>query len=114
MFYFMPTKMLILNPFLIFLYISIFNCLSKNKIVLIIAFNLLQWFFSYNILDIKYKNQEVCFAKEAIDASISFSFVKGNLIEYINLDNSLSKCYSNFMGEYSFEFENGLPLRFSK
>ncbi len=114
MFYFMPTKMLIINPFLIFLYISIFNCLSKNKIVLIIAFNLLPWFFSYNILEIKYKNQEVCSAKEAIDASISFSFVKGNLIEYINLDNSLSKCYSNFMEKYSFEFENGLPLRLSK
>ena len=33
------------------LYILIFNCLSKNKIILIIAFNLLPWFFSYNILE---------------------------------------------------------------
>ncbi len=114
MFYFMPTKMLIINPFLIFLYILIFNCLSKNKIILIIAFNLLPWFFSYNILEIKYKNQEICYAKEAIDASVSFSFVKGNLIQYINPDNNLAKCYSKYMGKYSFEFENGLPIRLSK
>ena len=114
MFYFIPTKMLIINPFLIFLYILIFNCLNKNKIILIIAFNLLPWFFSYNILEIKYKNQELCAAKEAIDASFSFSFVKGNLIEYINLHNSSIKCYSKHMGKYSYEFENGLPLRLSK
>ena len=90
----MPTKMLIINPFLIFLYILIFNCLSKNKIILIIAFNLLPWFFSYNILEIKYKNQKICYAKEAIDASVSFSFAKGNLIQYINPDNNLTKCFS--------------------
>ena len=35
-----------------------------NSLLLIITFNLLPWFFSYNILEIKYKNQEICYAKE--------------------------------------------------
>ena len=113
-FYFMPTKMLIINPFLLFLYLIIFNSLNKKKIILIILLNLLPWFLSYNILDIKYKNQELCYAKEAIDASFSFSISEGNLIEYINSNNKLGKCYSTFMGKYYLEFENGSPLRFSK
>ena len=113
-FYFMPTKMLIINPFLLFLYLIIFNSLNKKKIILIILLNLLPWFLSYNILDIKYKNQELCYAKEAIDASFSFSISEGNLIEYMNSNSKLGKCYSTFMGKYYLEFENGLPLRLSK
>ena len=66
-FYFMPTKILIINPFIIFSYIIIFKYLNSKKIYFLIFFNFLQWFIFYDIVEIKYKEKDKCFAKEAID-----------------------------------------------
>ena len=112
-FFFMPTKMLIINPFLIFFYIIIFKYLDSKKIIFLIFFNFLNWFISYDLIDIKYKNQEICFAKEAISATFSFSIKKGEFINYISSKKNLSECYSQFMGKYSNEFEKEIPLRLS-
>ena len=75
--------------------------------------NLLQWVISYDILEIKYKNLEPCFAKEAISAKVKLNLKKGEMINHFNEEKDLTKCYSSFMREYSFEFENNLPLRLS-
>ena len=112
-FFFMPTKMLIINPFLICFYIIIFKYLNSKKIIFLIAFNFIQWFISYDLIDIKYKHQEICFAKEAVSATFTFSIKKGEFINYIESEKNLSKCYSQFMGKYSNEFEKGIPLRLS-
>ena len=114
LFYFMPVKTLLLNPFIIFSYILLVKYFKKNILIAIIGLNLFQWIISYDFLEIKYKNQELCFAKEAISASLNFELKEGGIIYFFSDSNNLTKCYSKFMREYSFEFENNLPLRLSK
>ena len=114
LFFFMPVKTLLLNPFIIFSYILLVKYFKKNILIAIIGLNLFQWIISYDFLEIKYKNQELCFAKEAISASLNFELKEGGIIYFFSDSNNLTKCYSKFMREYSFEFENNLPLRHSK
>ena len=113
LFYFMPVKTLLINPFIIFTYVLIFHNFEKKIIYLLIFFNLLQWFISYSILDIKYKNQEICFAKEAISAKIILNVEKGDFINYVLNNKNYSECYSQYMRKYSYEFKKNLPLRLS-
>ena len=114
LFFFMPVKTLLLNPFIIFGYILIVKTVEKKIISIIIILNLLQWVISYDILDIKYKTQDLCFAKEAISAKPHFKLKKGSLIEFINNNKKSSLCYSEFMGKYKKEFLNNSPLKLSK
>ena len=113
-YYFMPTKILIINPFIIFLYIILFRYFSEKIILILIFFNLLQWIISYNILDIKYKNINICDAKEAISANLNFSFKKGYLFDFIDDRQKYTKCYSIYMGTYEKNFIVGKPLILSK
>ena len=110
----MPVKTLLLNPFIIFSYLLLLEIVNKKIINLIIILNILQWIFSYNILDIEYKNQDLCFAKHAISAEFNFKLKNGSLVEFLNEDDKLSLCYSKFMREYSHQFKNNLPLKLSK
>ena len=113
LFLFMPVKTLLINPFIIFSYILIVKTF-KNKIVKTIIFlNLLQWIISYSVLDIKYKNQDLCFAKEAVSAKFNFQIKKGSFINFINNDNKSASCYSEYMGKYNKEFLNNSPLKLS-
>ena len=112
-FYFMPTKVLIINPFIIFSYIVIFKYLNAKKIYFLIFFNFAQWFIFYDIVEIKYKEKDKCFAKEAVAYNFEISIRKGLLIEHLTEKESMIKCYSQFMGDYSDNFEKGKPLRLS-
>ena len=109
----MPTKILSINPFILFLYILFFNYLNKKKILLIIFFNLLPWVVSYQIAEITYKEKNICFEKEAIDYKFRISIKKGKFLDYLINDNDMTKCYSQFMGKYADNFINGKPLRLS-
>lgn len=113
-FYFMPTKLLIINPFIIFSYILIFKYLDKKKIYFLIAFNLAQWIIFYDIADIKYKEKNICFAKEAIDYKFQLSIKRGLIIHHLTNRNSMTECYSQFMGIYSENFLKSKPLKLSK
>ena len=68
----MPVKTLLLNPFIIFCYILIVKTLDNKIIKTIIILNFLQWLISYSILDIEYKNQNLCFAKRGNKCKTSF------------------------------------------
>lgn len=113
LFLFMPVKTLLLNPFIIFSYILIIKSLRNKIVETIIILNLLQWLISYSVLDIKYKNQDLCFAKEAISAEPNFQIKKGSFINFITDDNTSANCYSEFMGKYKKEFLNNSPLKLS-
>ena len=114
MFYFMPTKTLLLNPFIVFSYILLSKYFNYKIIYAIIFFNFFQWFFSYQILNIEYKNQELCFAKEAISAKFEFKLQEGELISFLKYNKNYSECYAIHMREYSNEFIENLPLKLSK
>ena len=107
----MPTKILIINPFIIFLYVLLFKYLNTSKIITIIAFNFLQWIVVYNVADIKYKSQEICYAKEAISYDFELTIDKGRFFEYLSTDNDMTICYSKYMGKYKEPFKKGLPLK---
>lgn len=110
-FFFMPTKLLIINPFIICLYILFFKYLDNKKILILIFFNFLQWFITYHIVDITYKEKEICSAIEATNYEFNFSIHEGKLIEYIYNKDDMTKCYSGAMGKYSENFKNGKPLK---
>ena len=113
-FFFMPTKILIINPFIIFLYIIFFKYLDAKKIILLIFFNFLPWIVTYQIADITYKENEICFAKEALSYDFNVSIQKGKFIDYLFNKTDMTKCYSQYMGTYSVNFEKGRPLKLPK
>ena len=112
-FYFMPTKILIINPFIIFSYIIIFKYLDSRKIYFLIIFNFLQWFIFYDIAEIKYKEKDICYAKEAIEYNFQISIKKGMLVHYFTNNENMIECYSQFMGNYSESFKESKPLKSS-
>ena len=110
-FFFMPTKILIINPFIIFFYVLLFKYLDTFKILLIITFNFLQWVVAYNVADIKYRNQEICYAKEAVSYDFKLTINQGKFVEYLFNNKDMTICYSKYMGEYEEPFKKGLPLK---
>ena len=112
-FYFMPTKILIINPFIIFSYIIIFKYLDSKKIYFLIIFNFLQWFIFYDIAEIRYKEKDICFAKEAIEYNFQISIREGMLVNYFTDNENMIECYSQFMGNYSESFKESKPLKSS-
>ena len=113
-FYFSPTKILLINPFIIFSYILIFKYLDKKKIYLLIILNFLQWFIVYDLVNIKYKEKKICWAREAISYNFNLSIQKGKIIDYLTNKSDTKECYAQFMGIYSDNFKKGLPLKLSK
>lgn len=111
-FFLTPTKILIINPFIIFLYILIFTHLSKKIIFTIIILNFFSWFINYDLLNIKYKNNNICEARVALSADFDFSFRQGDYLNYLSHP-SFANCYSDKLREYSNNFLNNKPLRLS-
>ena len=109
-FYLGPTKILLINPFLIFLYILIFTHFKRKIIYSIIILNFVTWFISYDVIEIKYKNKKICEAREAISANFNFSLRQGDFIRFIK-NPSLVDCYSGIYREYTDNFANDRPLR---
>ena len=107
-----PTKLSLINPFIIFLYILLFTHFKKNIIYIIIILNFTSWFVSYDFLNIKYKNDNICEAREALSASFQFKIREGDYIKYIKHP-SFSICYSQTFGDRTNNFLNNKPLRLS-
>ena len=114
LFFLSPTKILLINPFIIVTYILIFKYLDKKKIYFLIIFNLIQWFVFYDVATIKYKEKDICAAKQAIGYNFNFSFKKGVILEYLTNKKDMTECYSEHMGIYSENFKKGKPLKFSR
>ena len=76
----MPTKILIINPFIIFFYIILFKYFDLKKIYILILLNFIQWIAIYDVSNITYKTQNICFAKEAIKYEFAFSIKKESLL----------------------------------
>ena len=109
----MPTKYLLLNPFVIFLYIFLTNTINKKIIKFLIFCNILQWIISYNLLDIKYKNNNFCEARHAISVKYTFKIEAGYLYKFFKSLNT-SSCYEKYLGKYSQNYINNMPLKLSK
>ena len=78
-----------------------------------ILLNFFQWFVSYDIVKITYKEKKICFGREAINYNFRFSIQRGKIFEYFIDHNDMTKCYSQFMGKYGENFEKGRPLKLS-
>ena len=106
----MPTKFLIINPLMIFLYIVSFKILKKKMLYFLILLNLFQWIINYEVIDIKYRYNSICDPVQAIEAKVNFSINEGKIIDYFLNKKEYKKCYIGFFREYSENFEKGLPL----
>ena len=114
LFWFMPTKILLINPFLIMVYILFFKYLDKRKVYFLIVFNLAQWLVFYDIAKIEYKEKDMCEAKEAIDYNFQLSLKKGSMLQYLTERKNMTECYSKYMGTYSENFKKGKPLKITR
>lgn len=113
-FLFMPAKILFINPFIIASYIIVFKYLDAKKIYFLIIFNFAQWFVFYDIAEIRYKEKNICFAKEAIAYNFKLTIKRGLIIHHFTDNENMVDCYSQFMGIYSDNFRNGKPLKLPK
>ena len=76
-FFFMPTKTALISFVVIFFYLFLIKNFNNKLLVIIIIFNILYWIISYQILEIKYKYEDPCRAKHAIDANYKFNISEG-------------------------------------
>ena len=112
-FFFMPTKYLIINPFVIFLYVFLANTVSKKFLRILIFLNLLQWLVSFNLLEIKYKNENLCDARHAVSAKYTFEIDSGYMAKFFKSLNT-AQCYEKNLGNYSQNYLNNRPLKISE
>lgn len=112
-FFFMPTKYLIINPFVIFLYVLLTNTVEKKFIIILIFCNILQWAISYKFLEIEYKNENLCEARHALSAKFVLKVDQGYLAKFFNSLNT-ARCYEKQLGKYSLNYINNKPLKISK
>jgi hypothetical protein len=112
-YFFMPTKYLLINPFVIFLYVLLANTVSKQFIKILILCNILQWIITYNFIEIEYKNKDFCEARHAITAKYSFKLDDGHLAKFFGSLNTAT-CYEKFLGKYSQNYLNNYPLKILK
>ena len=114
LFWFMPAKILLINPFIIVTYILFFKYLDNKKIYFLIFFNFIQWFIFYDIAKIEYKEKDICAARKAINYNFELSFKKGTVLQYLTEKKDMTECYSIYMGIYSENFKKGKPLKISR
>ena len=102
--------MAIIQPFIIFLYLIIIN-LNLNKIIyFLIFFNFLEWFISYDLLEIKYKYKNICKPVHAVSATFKFKISEGNFSKHIKKI-SVKKCHAKIYGNNFDEYLNDKPLK---
>ena len=112
-FFFMPTKYLIINPFVIFLYILLTNTVEKKFIIILIFCNMLQWAISYKLIEIEYKNENLCEARHALSAQYRLQVDNGHLSKFFKSLNT-APCYEKELGKYSENYLNNRPLKILK
>ena len=109
-FIFMPTKIAIIHVSIIALYLIIFFSSKKNFVLFLVLFNFFQWFVAYNVIDIKYKNDDVCKQIQAVSATFNFYIKKG---EFFDMKKSLKivECKSKYFGNRADQYKNGKPMK---
>jgi len=112
-FFITPTKYLIINPFVISIYILLANTVSKKFIKILIFCNILQWVISYKLIEIEYKNENLCEARHALSAKYSFQLDQGHLSKFFSSLNT-AQCYEKGLGKYSQNYLYNRPLKISK
>jgi hypothetical protein len=94
-FFFIPSKIAILTVSVIFIYLLIFKYFNLKIIFLIIFLNLISWFYTYEIIEIKYKNEPVCGRIVATDVNFNF-MIKNGYFDTLTKDNEKRiKCLQN-------------------
>ena len=94
-FFFIPSKIAILTVSIIFIYLLILKYFNLKIIFLIIVLNLFSWFYTYNIIEIKYKNEPICGRIVATDVNFNFKIEKGYFDKLINENEKIIKCLKN-------------------
>jgi len=94
-FFFVPSKIAILTISIIFIYLLIFKFCNLKIIFLITLLNLISWFYTYDIISIKYKNEPICGRIVATDVSFNFMIKKGYYDELTNNNKKRIQCLKN-------------------
>lgn len=110
LFFMIPSKMAILQPFIIFLYLTIINLNSKKIIYFLVFFNFLEWFISYDFLDIKYRYKDICKPVHAISATLKLKISEGNFSKH-EKKLLVKKCHAKIYGNKFNEYLNDKALK---
>jgi hypothetical protein len=94
-FFFIPSKIAILTISIIFVYLLVLKYFNLKIIFLIIVLNLLSWFYTYDIIEIKYKNEPICGRIVATDVNFNFKIKKGYFDKLTNENEKIIKCLKN-------------------
>lgn len=111
-FLFIPTKTAVISIPLIFLYIIIINNFNKKIITVLIFLNFISWFLSYEIINIKYKYQDICQPIHAISAKIEFKLIDGEFFKMLKNNRNVVLCHSKQLNsKVGYKYLNGLKIK---
>tara|TARA_X000000950_G_scaffold287418_1_gene399601 strand:- start:169 stop:1332 length:1164 start_codon:yes stop_codon:yes gene_type:complete len=110
LFLWIPAELSYLQPAIILLYYYLYSNFSTKLISIIIFINFISWIINPQFIDIKYKNNDKCAPKQAVDAEIKLSFKKGYLFEYFN-SREMINCWAQGNSERSKRIRSGASLR---
>lgn len=107
-----PSKTAILSISIIFLYLIIINNYQKKTLLIIIFLNFFSWVLSYEVIDIKYKNQKICDPIHAISAKIKFKVTSGEFLKMTKNNKNIIFCHSEqFNDQRSYKYLNGKKIK---
>ena len=93
-FFYIPAELSYLQPAIIFFYLFLVKEFNKKIIIFLILFNFISWFVNFQILEIKYRDNAICAAKQAISASFVFKLAPGAIDNYFETRKMIN-CWIN-------------------
>lgn len=93
LFLYIPAELSYLQPAIIFLYFFIVKFFDKKIIYVVIFLNFFSWMINYNFLQVEYKTNNICAAKQAQNAKIKFSIEPGGIKKYLD-SREMIKCWA--------------------
>jgi len=117
LFFYIPAELSYLQPAIIFTYFFVIKYFKKNIIYTLIILNFISWIVNFDFLKIHYKTNiygwggDLCSAKEAISAELSFKIKPGAIKNYYQTRENI-KCWAyNTDEERTKKILSGKPLK---
>jgi hypothetical protein len=109
-FLWIPAEISYLQPMLICVYYLCYKLFNKFFIYLLLFINLTTWLVNFDVVDIFYKNTDICSPKQAVSAKINIHFTEGFFLRYLE-SRKLIECWVDKDSDYGQKVILGLPLK---
>ena len=112
-FFYIPAEISYLQPAIIFFYLFLIKEFNKKIILTLILLNFISWFINLQILEIKYRDNSLCAAKQALTASFVLKLAPGAINNFFETRKMIN-CWINDGNERGKRILQGKSTKITK